>query len=121
MNFYPFIDNSDNHHPQYYNLLDFPPSHFSYITYDSTSIDKSLNLPPPIRPYAKQHPLPPSIDTTSNIFLQTFSSSSNVILNTNPTTNPFFLPLHLKLPQQLQTFLLLIHQTSIVLLLTLHL
>ena len=88
----PFIDNSDNHHPQYYNLLDFPPSHFAYITYDSTSIDKSLNIPPPIRPYAKQHHLPPSIDTSSNIFLQTFPSSSNVILNTNPTTNPFFPP-----------------------------
>ena len=68
-------------------LLDFPPSRFAYITNESNSIDKSLNIPPPIRPYAKQNPLPLSIDTTSNVFLQTLSSSSNVIVHTNPTTN----------------------------------
>ena len=88
----PFIDNSDNHHPQFCNLLDFPPSHFSYITYNSNSIDKSLNLPPPIRPYAKQNPLPPSIDTTSNVSLQTLPSSLNVIVNINPGTNQNFHP-----------------------------
>ena len=88
----PFIDTSDNHHPQYYNLLKFLPSHFAYLTYDSNSIDKSLNLPPPNRPYAKQHPLPPSIDTTSNVSLQTLPSSSNVIVKASPTTNQNFPP-----------------------------
>ena len=44
----PFLDTSDNHHPHYYNLLDFPSSHFAYLTYDSNSIDKSLNLPPSV-------------------------------------------------------------------------
>ena len=88
----PFIDNPDNQHPQFVNLLDFPSTHFSYLTFDSKSIDKSLNLPPPIRPYAKQNLLPPSIDTTSNVSLQTLPSSSNVILNTNPSSNQNFPP-----------------------------
>ena len=57
---------------------------------DSNSIDKSLNLSPSIRPDAKHHPLPPSIDTTSNVSLQTLPSSSNVIDNTNPTKNQIF-------------------------------
>ena len=90
--FLPFFDTSDNHHPQVHNLLDFPSPHFSYITYDSNSIDKRLNLPTPVRPYAKQNPLPPSIDTTSNISLQTLPSSSNVIVIANPSTNQNFYP-----------------------------
>ena len=77
----PFIDTPDNRHPQYYNLLDFPSSHFQYLTYDSNSLDKSLNLPPPVRSYAQQHTTPPSIDTTSNISIQTLPSSSNALLN----------------------------------------
>ena len=31
--FLPILDTSDNHHPHYYNLLDFPSSHFAYLTY----------------------------------------------------------------------------------------
>ena len=119
MNFYP-LSITDNHHPQYCNLV-LPPSRFAYIIYDSNSIDKNLNLPPPIRPYAKQNPLPPSIDTTSNVSLQTLSSSSNVIVNTNPTTNQKFPPSSSQTTTTTQTFLLLIHPISILLLLTLHL
>ena len=55
----PFLDTIDNQHPQFYNLLDFPSSHFKYLAYDSNSLDKSLNLPPPIPPYIQQHFLPP--------------------------------------------------------------
>ena len=66
-------------------LLDFPSSHFKYLAYDSNSLDKSLNLPPPFRPYMQQHFLPPSTDTTSNFSIHTLSSSSNAILNPTPS------------------------------------
>ena len=58
----PFLNTPENQHPHFHNLLDIPPTHFSDLTYDNNSIDKSLNLPPPISPYSKQNPLPPSID-----------------------------------------------------------
>ena len=77
----PFIIKSDSQHQHYYNLLDFPSSHFQYLAYDSNSLDKSLNLPSPIRPYTQQSYLPPSTDTTSNISIQTLPSSSNAIIN----------------------------------------
>ena len=77
----PFISKSDNQHQQYYNLLDFPSTHFQYFAYDSNSLDKSLNLPSPIRPYTQQSYLPPSTDTTSTISIQTLPSSSNSLLN----------------------------------------
>ena len=56
----PFLDTPDNQHLQYYNLLDFPSSHFKYLAYDSNSLDKSLNLPPSVRPYTQQHHTTPS-------------------------------------------------------------
>ena len=77
----PFIINSDSQHKQYYNLLDFPSSHFQYLAYDPNSLNKSLNLPSPIRPYTQQSYLPPSTDTTSNISIQTLPSSSNALIN----------------------------------------
>ena len=77
----PFLINSDSEHQQYYNLLDFPSSHFQYLAYDSNSLDKSPNLPSPNRPYTQQPYLPPSTDTTSNISIQTLPSSSNAIIN----------------------------------------
>ena len=52
----PFLDKFNNHHPQFYNLLDYPSTHFSYLTYETHSIDNSLNLPPPFRPYAMSPP-----------------------------------------------------------------
>ena len=76
----PFLDTSDRQHPQYYNLLDFPSSHFTYLA--SNSLDKSL--PPPVRPYTQLHHLPPSTDTTSNISIQTLPSSSNAVVNLIP-------------------------------------
>ena len=83
----PFLDTPDNQHPQFYNLLDFPSSYFQYLAYDSNSLDKSLNLPPPIRPYTKQPHLPPSTDTISNVSINTLPSSSNTILNPTPPIN----------------------------------
>ena len=77
----PFIINPDTQHKQYYNLLDFPSCQFQYLAYDPNSLDKSLNLPSPIRPYTHQSYLPPSTDTTSNISIQTLPSSSNAIIN----------------------------------------
>ena len=77
----PFIIHPDTQHKHYYNLLDFPSSQFQYLAYDPNSLDKSLNLPPPIRPYTHQSYLPPSTDTTSNISIQTLPSSSNAIIN----------------------------------------
>ena len=81
----PFLDTPDNQHPHYYNLLDFPSSHFVYLTYDSNSIDKSLNLPPPVRPYFHQSNIPPSNETISTASIQTLSSSSHSV--TNPTSS----------------------------------
>ena len=81
----PFLDTPDNQHPHYYNLLDFPSSHFVYLTYDSNSIDKSLNLPPPVRPYFHQPNIPPSNETISTASIQTLSSSSHPV--TNPTSS----------------------------------
>ena len=83
----PFLDTPDNQHPQYYNLLDFPSSHFKYLAYDSDSLDKSLNLPPPVRPYIQQHYLPPSTDTISNVSIHTLPSSSNAVVNPTPSIN----------------------------------
>ena len=76
----PFIDTSGNHHPQYYNLFEFPPSQFVYLTHDSNGID-TIHF---------------------KTFLPQYKSKT-------PS---------LKLPQQLKTFLLLIHQINILLLLT---
>ena len=81
----PFLDTFDNQHPHYYNLLDFPSSHFVYLTYDSNSIDKSLNLPPPVRPYFHQYNIPPSNETISTVSIQTLPSSSHPM--TNPTSS----------------------------------
>ena len=78
----------DNRQPQFYNLLDFPTTHLTYLTYDKHSLDKSLNLPPPVRPYSKQNYLPPCFDTTSDVSLQTNPSSSNVLINTHSIDNP---------------------------------
>ena len=80
----PFLDTPDNQHPQFYNLLDFPSSHFKYLAY---GLDKSLNLPPPVRPYTQQHHLPPSTDTISNVSINTLRSSSNTILNPTSPVN----------------------------------
>ena len=85
----PFLITSDSQHQQYYNLLDFPSSHFQYLAYDSNSLDKSLNLPSPIRPYTQQPYLPPSTDTTSNISIQTLPSSSNAIINPISLNNQY--------------------------------
>ena len=81
----PFLDTLDNQHPHYYNLLDFPSSHFVYLTYDSNSIDKSLNLSPPVRPYFLQYNIPPSNETISTVSIQTLPSSSHPV--TNPTSS----------------------------------
>ena len=85
--FLPFLDTPDNQHPQYYILLDFPSSRFKYLAYDSNSLDKSLNLPPPVRPYTQQHHLPPSTDTISNVSIHTLPSSSNAVVNHTPPIN----------------------------------
>ena len=37
-----------------------------------TLTDKSLNLPPPVRPYTQQHYLPFSTDTNSNVLFTLF-------------------------------------------------
>ena len=87
-----FLDISDNQQPQFYKLLDFPPTHFSYLTYVNNSINKSLNITFPIRPDATQNPLPPSIDTTSTVSLQTLPSSSNAVINTTSIANKSFYP-----------------------------
>ena len=81
----PFLDTPDNQHPHYYNLLDFPSSHFVYLVYDPNSIDKSLNLPPPVRPYFHQPNIPPSNETISTASIQTLPSSSHSV--TNPTSS----------------------------------
>ena len=83
----PFLYTSDRQHPQYFNLLDFPSSHFTYLACDSKSLDKSPYLPPPVRPYTQQHHLPPPTDTTSNVSIQTLPSSSNAIVNLIPPNN----------------------------------
>ena len=85
--FLPFLDTSDNHHPHYYNLLDFPSTQFAYFTYDSNSIDKSLNLPPSVRPYSQQNSIPLSNDTISDLSIQTLPSSSQVVLNPTSSSN----------------------------------
>ena len=56
-----------------------------YLTYDSNSIDKSLNLPPPVRPYSHQYNIPPSNETISTASIQTLPSSSHPV--TNPTSS----------------------------------
>ena len=81
----PFLDIPDHQHPHYYNLLEFPPSHFEYLVYDTNSIDKSLNLSPPVRPYFQPSNIPPSNETISTASIQTLPSSSNNI--TNPTSS----------------------------------
>ena len=91
-----FLATSDNRHPHFYNLLDFPVARFTHVTIDNHSIDKSLALHPSGRPYAKHTPQLPSIDTTSDVSLQTHPSSCNVLVYTHkigntpsntPTTN----------------------------------
>ena len=37
----PFLATSENHHFFFYSLRDFPVTHFTYLTYDNHSIDKS--------------------------------------------------------------------------------
>ena len=88
----PFLDISDNHHPHYYNLLDFPSSHFAYLTYDSNSIDKSLNLPPPVHPYSQQYNIPLSNDTIPNFSIQTLPSSSHVVVSPTSSLNQHLTP-----------------------------
>ena len=63
--------------------------HFAYLTYDN-SIDKSLNLPPPVRPYFHQYNIPPSNDTVSNVSIQTRPTSSHAVVS--PTSS---LPQHI--------------------------
>ena len=81
----PLLDTLDNQHPHFYKLLDFPSSHFVYLTYDSNSINKSLNLPSPVRPYFHQYNTPPSNETISTVSIQTLHSSPNPV--TNPTSS----------------------------------
>ena len=83
----PFLDTPDNQHSEYFNLLDFPSSHFKYLAYDSNSFDKSLNLPPPVCPYNQQHYLSPSTDTISNASIHTLPSSSNAVVNPTQSLN----------------------------------
>ena len=71
--------------PTIITFLIFPSSHFVYLTYDSNSIDKSLNLPPPVRPYSHQSNIPPSNETISTASIRTLSSSSHPV--TNPTSS----------------------------------
>ena len=95
--FLPFLATSDNRHPHFYNLLDFPVARFTHLTFDNHSIDKPLELHPSVRPNAKHTPQLPSIDTTSDVSLQTHPSSCNVLVythkigNTPPKINPLLL------------------------------
>ena len=86
---------SDNCHPVFYILRDFPVFHFNYLTYDNLSTDKSLELPSPssLRPYATirnpppnlDHPPPPSLNDP--ITTQPSSSHSPHQYNT-PSNSP---------------------------------
>ena len=60
----------------------------NYLTYDTHSIDKSLERPSPLRPYATRTPQIPSFDTTSDVSLQTIPSASNVLVKTHKIGNP---------------------------------
>ena len=131
----PFLDTVDNQHPHFYNLLDFPSSHFVYLTYDSNSINKSLNLPSPVRPYFHQYNTPPSNVTISTVSIQTLPSSSNPVTNPTSSLTQHISPStfqdtslnHRNPPPTSQTTtinnnpLFLIHQINILPLLTLHL
>ena len=69
------------------------------LTYDTQSINKSLELPPPARPYNTYLSQTFASDTTSEVSLQTILSTSNVLENThsigNPPSNLDPPPLHL--------------------------
>ena len=84
----PFLAPSDNRHPFFYNIRDVPVSHSNYLTYDTHSIDKSLELPPPLGPQATRIPQIPSFDITSAISLQTTPSTFNGYVNTHIIGNP---------------------------------
>ena len=71
--------------PTIITFLIFLFSLFLYLTYDSNSIDKSLNLPSPVRPYFLQYNNPPSNETISTASIQTLPSSSHPV--TNPTSS----------------------------------
>ena len=88
----PFLDTLDNQHPHFYNLLDFPSSHFVYLTYDSNSINKSLNLPSPVRPYFHQYNTPPPNETISTVSIQTLPSSSNPVTNLTSSSTQHISP-----------------------------
>ena len=79
----PFLATSDNRHPFFYNLHDFPVTNFNYLTHDNHSIDNSLELPPPLRTYAARFPQINSFDTISDAPLLTIPSASDVPLNTH--------------------------------------
>ena len=86
--FLPFLATSNNHHCHFDNLFEFPVAHFTYLPYDNLSIDKILELPASVRPYAKRVPQIPSLDGTSDVSLQTAPSSSNVLVNIHNIGNP---------------------------------
>ena len=70
------------------NLRSFPVTHLFYLTYDSHSIDRGLELTPPSRPYATRTPQFPSFDTTSDVSHQTIPSTSNVFVISHNIINP---------------------------------
>ena len=78
----PFLAISDNRRPFFYNLRDFPVTHFDYLFYDNHSLDKSLEVPPPLRPYAKRTPQFPSFDATSDVSFQSIPSATQYLVNT---------------------------------------
>ena len=84
----PFLAISDNRHLFSNNFLDFPVSLFNYLLYDTYSIDKRLEHPPPSRPQATRTPQIPSFGTTSDVSLQTIPSPSNVSVNTHKIGTP---------------------------------
>ena len=85
--FLPFIASSGNSDPSFYDLRDFAVTHFDFLTYDTLSINKSLEPPPPIRPHYTYLPQMLASDTTSDVSLQTITSASNVLVNTHSIGN----------------------------------
>ena len=86
----PFIASCDNQNPSLYAPRDFPITHFDlliYLTYDTHSINQSLEIPPPIRPYYTYLPQTLTSDTTSDVSVQTVPSTSNVLVNAHTFGN----------------------------------
>ena len=84
----PFIACTTNQKPSIYDILDFPVTHFDFLTYDTQSINKSLELFPPVRLYNTYLSQTFASDTTSEISLQTMPSTSNEFVNTHSFGNP---------------------------------